>query len=70
MTKIKVKVKPNSGRQEIIKEGKSYNVYLKSPAENNKANIELIKMLTRHFKKEIKIKSGFSSREKTVEVFD
>jgi len=67
---IKIKVKPHSGKQEVIKEGKMYNVFLKSIPENNKANIELIKMLKRYFKKEVKIKSGFTSRDKTVEVFD
>jgi len=79
---IKVKVKPNSGKQEVIEnsdgdnagnkengnENKNYTVYLKSAPENNKANIELIKVLERHFKKKIKIKSGFTSKNKLIEV--
>lgn len=68
--KIKVKVKPNSGKQEIDEKDGVYIVRLKSPPENNKANIELVKLLSRHFGKEVKIKSGFSSRKKIVEVFD
>ena len=47
-----------------------YLVHLKSPAENNKANIELLKMLKKYFGKDVKIKSGFASRNKIVEVGD
>jgi len=65
---IKVKVKTHSGKQEVVKEDDFYVVYLKSIAENNKANIELVKLLKKHFKKEVKIKNGFTSRIKSVEV--
>ena len=79
--KIKIKVKPNSGRQEIVEKEKEKNdldknkekykeyvVYLKSIPENNKANLELIKLLKRYFKKEVKIVSGFNSRNKMVDI--
>ncbi|MEK6883804.1 MAG: DUF167 domain-containing protein [Nanoarchaeota archaeon] len=68
---IKVKVHTLSEKQEIIKEPENiYTVHLKSPPENNKANIELIKLLKKHFKaKEVKIKSGLTSKKKLVEVF-
>ena len=65
---IKIKVKPNSGKQEIVKEGNEYFAYLKSSPENNKANIELISLLNKYFKVKAKIKSGFTSRIKTVEI--
>jgi len=65
---IKVKVKPNSGKQSVEKVGDVYMVNVKSPAENNKANIEMIKLLEKHFKKSVKIKSGFRGRNKIVEV--
>jgi len=65
---LKVKVKPSSGKQNIEKKDGFYLVKLKSAPENNKANLELIKILKKHFKKEIVIKSGFSSRNKIVEV--
>ena len=78
--KIKIKVKPNSGEQSVEKispelfseEGFEglYFVKLKSSAEEGKANLELVKILTKYFKKEIKIKSGFTSRNKIVEVGD
>jgi len=69
---IKVKVKPNSGEQEIknISEGR-YVVNLKERAEENKANIELLKLLRSYFNvsnKDIKIIKGLRSRNKIVEV--
>jgi len=66
--KIKVKVKPNSKEQSIEKKENCYLVKLKSPPKDNKANLELIKLLKKHFKKEVKITSGFTSRNKIVEL--
>lgn len=68
--KIKIKVKPNSGKQEIVKNEKNYIICLKSAPENNKANIELIKILKKYFGKPVKIKSGFTSRNKIIEILD
>lgn len=68
--KIKIKVKPNSGKSEVIEKEENYIVHLKSPPENNKANIELLKLLKKYFKKEVKIKSGFTSKIKIIEVGD
>lgn len=65
---LKVKVKPNSKKQEIEKKEGFYLVHLKSFPKNNKANMELIKLLKKHFKKKVKIKSGFTSRIKVVEL--
>ena len=48
-----------------------YLVYLKARAENNEANIALIKMLSKYFgtpSTRIKIKAGVGSRDKIVEV--
>lgn len=68
---INVNVKPNSGEQSIEKNGTGYSVRLKSPPKDGKANTELIKLLKRHFNaKEVKIKSGFTSRKKTVEIIE
>ena len=65
---INITVHPNSGRQGIVKVKENYNVYLKSRPENNKANIELLRLLKKHFKKEPRIKKGFTSRKKIVEM--
>ncbi len=68
--RIKVKVKPFLGQQSVEKKNDFYLVKLKSRPENNKANIELLKLLKKYFKKNVKIKSGFTSRNKIVEVED
>jgi uncharacterized protein (TIGR00251 family) len=65
---IYVKVKSSSGKQEITKEGESYLVYLKSPPEDNKANVELLKLLHNYFKAKVRIKSGLTSKNKIIEI--
>ena len=64
MKTLKVKVKPGSGKQEIIKKDDYYLVCLKSKAEDNKANIELLKLMKKKFKKDFEIIKGAKSREK------
>lgn len=70
--KLSIKVKPNSIQEKIILLGKNnYLVSLTSPAEKNKANLELIKVLSKHFKipqKSIIIKSGLTNKNKIIEV--
>ncbi|MDP2947791.1 MAG: DUF167 domain-containing protein [Nanoarchaeota archaeon] len=68
--KLSIKVQPNSKRQEIqcSIDGKIQKVFLKNPAKNNKANIELEKFLSNHFKKQVKIVKGHTSKNKIVEV--
>lgn len=67
--RLNIKVQPNSGRQEVqqISEDK-YKVFLKKSSEDNKANIELIKLLKKYFKKEATIIKGFTSKRKVVEI--
>jgi uncharacterized protein len=45
-------------------------VEIKSSPEKGKANKEIIKELRKYFKKEIKIVSGFKSKEKIIEIID
>lgn len=69
--KIGVKVKPSSGKREIEKLSDSrYVIYLKSQQEKNKANIELLKLLKKHFKKSVKILRGKTSKNKIIEIED
>lgn len=68
--KIQVKVKPNSLEQSIEKDGELYIVKLKSRAEDGRANTELLKFLSKYFNSEARIKSGFSSRHKIIELFE
>lgn len=68
---IHIKVKPNSDKQEIKKISENeYVVHLKNHPEDNKANIELMKLLKKHFKKNIKIISGLKSRNKIIQMED
>ena len=68
--KLSIKVQPNSGRQEIQKsiDGKIQKVFLKKSAKDNKANIELEKFLSKHFKTKVKIIKGHTSKNKIVEI--
>jgi uncharacterized protein len=65
---IQVVVKPGSGKSEILgaDENGMLKVSLKARAEDGKANIELLKLLSKHFGKQAKIKSGHTSRRKLV----
>lgn len=67
---IRVKVKPNSSKQSVEKIKEEYIVQLKSCARKGRANLELVKFLKKYFGKEVRIKSGLSSRHKIVEVSD
>jgi len=68
---IKVRVHAGSSREEINKiDDDSYEIWLKERAVDNKANLGLIKILKKHFGKDIKIKSGFTSKNKIIEVKD
>lgn len=72
MTIFTVKVKPNSKQQSIEEQPDgSLTIHLKSPPVEGKANQELIMLLAKKFKvpkSAIGIKSGFSSRNKLVEI--
>ena len=67
--KIHVKTHPNSSKEEIkkINDGE-FEVWFKEKAIDNKANEKLVKILKKYFGKPIKIKSGFTSRNKILEV--
>ncbi len=71
--KFKITVKPNSKENKIEgfdKERGTYRISIKAKPEDNKANIEIIKFLSKLLKKKVKISSGLNSREKIIEVAD
>jgi uncharacterized protein (TIGR00251 family) len=71
--KIKVKVKPNSRTEEVSREGESFVVKVKEPPREGKANQTVIKLLAEHFgvpRSEVRILSGFRSRNKVIEVVE
>ncbi|MEK6913584.1 MAG: DUF167 domain-containing protein [Nanoarchaeota archaeon] len=71
---IHVKVKPNFSKREVESFGNNrYLVYLKSPPENDKANMELINILSKELgvpPKSIHINFGKTSNEKMIEIRD
>ncbi|MBI2140188.1 YggU family protein [Candidatus Woesearchaeota archaeon] len=71
-SRFKVIIRPNSPKNSIVGyDGgrKAYLVSIREKAEDNKANRELVKFLSRELKRRVRIKSGFSSREKLIETF-
>ena len=70
--KVYVKVKAGSNKQEIVDFGEfRYLVYVKSRAEKNEANIEMINLLSKHMgvpAKSIRIKAGLTSSDKILDV--
>jgi len=69
MTTLKIMVKPNSLKNEIISmDGDRYKIAIKEAPDKGKANKELVKFLHKITKKKVTIVSGLKSREKIVEL--
>lgn len=64
---IKVHVNPSVSKNKIVKyeEGILY-VTINAPPEKGKANLELCKFLKKLTKKQVRVKSGQSSRDKII----
>jgi uncharacterized protein (TIGR00251 family) len=67
---LNVKVKPNAKESRIEKINDSYVVYVKASPQDNKANIEVVKLLKKYFSKDVIIVRGLKSKNKIVEVKD
>ncbi len=65
---MKVKLHPNSSQEKIVDRGESYEIWIKEKAVDGKANEALLRFLKKHFKKRFKIRAGFTSRNKIVEI--
>ena len=48
--KISIKVKPNSKIEKVEKTSQIYTIYIKEPAQENKANQAVISLLSEYFK--------------------
>ncbi len=74
MDKIRVKLHANSSKEEIEEKENDvmplYEIWIKEKPVDNKANKRLIKLLKNYFKKDIKIVSGFKSRNKIIKIGD
>lgn len=65
---MEVLVKANSKKESIEKTEKGLLVSVKERAENNKANLAVVKLLSKYFKKKVSIKSGLKSKKKIISV--
>ena len=65
---LTLRVAPRSGREELVERENGLKLFLKAPAEDNKANLELIKFFKKEFKLKVEIISGMKSREKVVRI--
>lgn len=69
--KISVVVKTNSKESKVILKDGIYYIYTKSSAKENKANIEVVRLLSEYFniqKSNIDIKKGLKSKRKIVDI--
>ncbi len=67
---FKVIVKLNSRKNEILgydEEKQAYIISIKEKAEDNRANIELVKFLSKMLGRKARIKSGLKSKEKIIQ---
>ena len=69
---IKVKVFPNSKKEEVIKKSEdSFEVRVKEKPEKGKANREVVRILSCYFKipeSKIRLVKGFKKRNKIFEI--
>lgn len=67
---FEIKARPNSSKSEVIwdKDLEKIVVYVHSVPDNNKANLEILKVLRKEFKLRCEIVSGDKSREKKLRV--
>lgn len=68
---LKIIVKPNSKKNEIIgydDSRKAVRIAIKAPAEDNRANKEMIKFISRLLRKKVRIMSGLKNKEKLLKI--
>jgi len=63
---IALRVKPGSGKFSISSREDFLEIRTKSPAEDNKANQEIVKELSRLFGRKVRIIRGLKSRRKEI----
>lgn len=68
MQAINIIAKTNQKKNilEFDKEKNCYIAYVKAPPEDNKANIEIIKLVSKQFGKQARIISGKTSKRKLI----
>lgn len=69
--KIKVRVIPQSLKEEVVRTGDEYTVRVKARPREGQANEAVINLLATHFKvskASVRITSGLTARHKIVEI--
>ena len=66
--RMEIKVVPNAGINEVSEKEGTLTVKVKAPAKGNRANIAVMKLLRKHFGKDVRIVSGLTGKRKIVEV--
>jgi len=67
---LEVYVKPRSKEFKIVAEGEEVIVFCKEEPVRGKVNKELVKQLSRIFHRNVKLVSGFTSKQKKVLIED
>ncbi len=66
--KVSVKIHTNSSQEKIKEIEKGLEVWIKEKPIDGKANEKLLKLLKKYYNKDIKILSGFKSKNKIIEL--
>ncbi len=68
--KAEIRVTANAGTEEVSEKDGMLIVKVKAPAKDNKANMAVLKVLKKHFKRDVRFISGLTSKRKIVEISD
>ncbi|GEM_PF-4875578 len=67
--KVWIVVKPHSRTEKVEFIDNVWNVHVKARTENGAANSAVVKVVSRFWKKRVRIIAGFQSRKKKVAIF-
>lgn len=66
--KIRIVVKANAKKSEILSVDDAVHVAIAAPAEKNKANEEIVRFFSKLLKKKVRILSGLTRRNKVLQI--
>jgi uncharacterized protein (TIGR00251 family) len=69
---IRIIAKPNSPKTEIIRwdqDKKALRMNVNAAPEKGRANKEIIRFFSKQYQKKVRIKSGFDSKEKVLQIY-
>ena len=66
--KIQVRIVPNAKAFKLEQRNDGWKIYLKEKAEENKANLALLKRLRKLLKREVRLIAGAKARNKVLEI--